>query len=114
MWRAGGARGGKQESEVFEDETAAERFRDLVNGHGQQWPPGGTRGQGFVADRRRSDTMFEPFALDYVDRLTGIQSDTRSKYKKEIRENMAPWFGPYSVEDGDGSIVRAMVQCMRS
>lgn len=110
MWRAGGARGGKQESEVFEDETAAERFRDLVNGHGQQWPPGWTRGHGFVADRRRADTMFEPFALAYVDRLTGIQGDTRSKYKKEIRENMAPWFGPYSVEDGEGSVVRTMVQ----
>lgn len=54
--------------------------------------------------------MFEPFALAYVDRLAGIQGDTRSKYKKEIRENMAPWFGSYSVEDGEGSIVRAMVQ----
>ncbi len=28
--------------------------------------------------------MFEPFALARVDRLTGIQGDTRSKYKKEI------------------------------
>lgn len=110
MWRAGGARGGKQESEVFEDETAAERFRDLVNGHGQQWPPGWTRGHGFVADRRRAESMFEPFALAYVDRLTGIQGDTRSKYKTRIRANMTPWFGPFSVEDGEGTIRREMVQ----
>lgn len=110
LWRAGGARNAKQESEVFSDETAAERFRDLVNGHGQQWPPGWVRGQGFIADQRRPDTMFEPFALAYVDRLTGIQGDTRSKYKTRIRANMTPWFGPYSVEDGEGSILREMVQ----
>ncbi|MCZ4125986.1 tyrosine-type recombinase/integrase [Streptomyces sp. H39-S7] len=110
LFRAGGARNAKQESEVFGDETAAERFRELVNGHGQQWPPGWVRGQGFVADQRRPGTMFEPFALAYVDRLTGIQGDTRSKYKTRIRANMTPWFGPYSVEDGEGSIVREMVQ----
>ncbi|MEU7584201.1 hypothetical protein AB0B50_42220 [Streptomyces sp. NPDC041068] len=41
LWRAGGARDAKQESEVFSDETAAERCKELVNGHGQQWPPRG-------------------------------------------------------------------------
>ncbi|MFF4666433.1 tyrosine-type recombinase/integrase [Streptomyces sp. NPDC001282] len=110
MWRAGGTAGGKQESEVFDEEPAAERFKDLVNGHGQNWPLGWIRGQGFVADRRRAETMFEPFALAYVDRLTGIQGDTRTKYKKDIQANMVPWFGPYSVEDGEGSILRTMVQ----
>ncbi|MFJ3710334.1 site-specific integrase [Streptomyces sp. NBC_01387] len=110
LWRAGGARSAKQESEVFSDEQAAERFKDLVNGHGQQWPLGWVRGQGFIADQRRPGTMFESFALAYVDRLTGIQGDTRSKYKTRIRANMTPWFGPYSVEDGEGSIVREMVQ----
>ncbi|MEU3501460.1 site-specific integrase [Streptomyces hundungensis] len=109
-WRAGGARAGKRESEPFDDLPSAERFRDLVKGHGEHWPPGWIKGHGFVADQRRQETMFEPFALAYVDRLTGIQGDTRSKYKKEIRENMVPWFGPYSVEDGEGSIVRTMVQ----
>ncbi|WP_260463047.1 hypothetical protein [Streptomyces sp. TRM72054] len=76
MWRAGGTAGGKQESEVFDEEPAAQRFKDLVNGHGQNWPPGWIRGQGFVAERRRAETMFEPFALAYIDRLTGIQGDT--------------------------------------
>ncbi|MFC7305918.1 hypothetical protein ACFQVC_17035 [Streptomyces monticola] len=35
-WRAGGARTGKRESEVFDDHKAAERFRDLVKGHGER------------------------------------------------------------------------------
>ncbi|MFE4635488.1 tyrosine-type recombinase/integrase [Streptomyces sp. NPDC056773] len=110
MWRAGGARGAKQESEVFEEETAAERFKDLVNGHGQQWPPGWVRGKGFVADQRKPGSMFEAFALAYVDRLTGIQGDTKAKYRRRIKANMVPWFGPYSVEDGEGGIIRDMVQ----
>ncbi|MEU8887345.1 site-specific integrase [Streptomyces sp. NPDC048442] len=110
LFRAGGARNAKQESEIFEDLKAAESFRDLVNGYGQQWPPGWVRGQGFVAEKRRPATMFEPFALTFIDRLTGIQGDTRGKYKKEVRENLAPWFGPYSVEDGEGGIIRDMVQ----
>ncbi|MGW4883419.1 tyrosine-type recombinase/integrase [Streptomyces murinus] len=95
---------------MFDDLPSAEKFRDLVKLHGEQWPPGWTRGHGFVADRRRKETMFEPFALAYVDRLTGIQGDTRAKYKKDILVNMSPWFASYSVEDGDGSILRSMVQ----
>ncbi|MEU4659332.1 hypothetical protein AB0G32_36280 [Streptomyces sp. NPDC023723] len=89
-WRAGGARNGKRESEVFDALTAAETFRDLVKAHGEQWPPGWTRGEGFVADRRRKEAMFEPFALAYVDRLTGIQGDTRAKYRKDVLDNMVP------------------------
>ncbi|MEU7584202.1 site-specific integrase [Streptomyces sp. NPDC041068] len=54
--------------------------------------------------------MFEPLALACVDRFTGIQGDTRAKYKKDVLDNMVPWFGPYSVEDGEGSILRSMVQ----
>ncbi|MFE2600173.1 hypothetical protein [Streptomyces sp. NPDC057617] len=50
--RAGGARGAKQKSEVFEESEAADRFPDLVNAHGQQWPPGWIRGRGLVQDLR--------------------------------------------------------------
>ncbi|MFI1885139.1 hypothetical protein [Streptomyces jumonjinensis] len=111
LWRrAGGGRGAKQESEIFTDETAAERFRDLVNGHGQNWPPGWIRGQGFIADQRRPETMFEPYAMAHIERLTGVQGDTKATYKKPVLENMSPWFKPYTVEDGEGSIVREMVQ----
>ncbi|MFF8432807.1 tyrosine-type recombinase/integrase [Streptomyces bacillaris] len=110
-WRGRGPDGeATNPTEYFDDPKSAERFRDLVDAHGQNWPPGWIRGQGFVADRRRQETMFEPYALAYVDRLTGIQGDTRARYKKEIRENMVPWLGPYSVEDGEGTIVRDMVQ----
>ncbi|MQS99333.1 site-specific integrase [Streptomyces jumonjinensis] len=110
-WRsAGGGRGAKEDTENFRDERSAEKFRDLVNAHGQSWPPGWIRGQGFIADQRRPGTMFEPYALAHIDRLTGVQGDTKAKYRKLVLENMSPWFKPYTVEDGEGSIVREMVQ----
>ncbi len=97
-------------TEYFDDPESAEKFRKLVDAHGQDWPPGWIRGQGFVAAQRPRETMFEPFALAYIERLTGVQGDTRSKYRKDIQANLVPWFGPYSVADGEGGITRAMVQ----
>ncbi|MEV3853093.1 site-specific integrase [Streptomyces sp. NPDC050095] len=104
MWRAGGVRGGKQESEVFDNETAAGRFRDLVNGHGQEWPPGWVRGRGFAEDVRDAGEMFEPFALHYVDQLTGVQGDTKAEYRKLIHQKLSPWFRSYSMRDGEGGL----------
>lgn len=109
-WRANGSRTGKRESEIFDDRKAAERFRDLVKGHGEQWPPGWIRGQGFVADLRSPEEMFEPFAMKQIELLTGVQGDTRAKYRRLVEQNMSPWFKSYSVRDGEGGITREMVQ----
>ena len=48
VWRTGGTRAGRWCRETFDDVRQAERFQDLVNGHGQQWPPGWVKGEGFV------------------------------------------------------------------
>ncbi|QNP71594.1 site-specific integrase [Streptomyces roseirectus] len=109
-WRAGAARTGKYESEIFSDPEAAKKFKDLVNGFGQQWPPGWIRGQGFVADLRSAEEMFEPFAMKQISLLTGVQGDTRAKYRRLVKQNMSPWFKNYSVRDGEGGISREMVQ----
>ncbi|MFF9521978.1 hypothetical protein ACF1DV_08325 [Streptomyces achromogenes] len=109
-WRAGGARAGKNESEIFTAPVAAERFRDLVNGHGQQWPPGWIRGHGFVSDLRSPEEMFEPFAMKQIGLLTGVQGDTKAKYRRLVEQNMSPWFKSCSVRDGEGGITREMVQ----
>lgn len=53
MWRAGGTAGRKQEPEAFDEEPAAQRFKDLVHGHGRNWPPRAESRAGFVAERRR-------------------------------------------------------------
>lgn len=45
LWRAGGSRTGQWCREIFDNDEMAKGFRDLVNGHGQQWPPGWVKGQ---------------------------------------------------------------------
>ncbi|MFD4657998.1 tyrosine-type recombinase/integrase [Kitasatospora sp. NPDC058444] len=104
-WRDGGARGAKQESERFGDETSAEQFRKLVEGHGEHWPPGWVRGRGFVEEEPEAPEvdpahMFEAYAMNYVNHLTGVQGDTKAKYRKLIARNMVPWFREYAVADG--------------
>ncbi len=108
LWRAGGAATGKQDSEIFSDSTLAERFKHLVDGHGQQWPPGWVRRKGFVVEEPAPEIdpahLFEAYALAYVDLLTGVQGDTKTKYRKLIRGNMVPWFRDLTVPDGPQAI----------
>ncbi|GAA2137924.1 hypothetical protein GCM10009760_18830 [Kitasatospora kazusensis] len=110
-WRDGGARTAKQESEKFDDIDSAERFQNLVDGFGQQWPPGWIRGRGFVEETPAEpeaevdpETMFEAYALKFVDLLTGVQGGTKAKYRKMIEHSMVPWFRDFSVADGELSI----------
>ncbi|MFE3600768.1 tyrosine-type recombinase/integrase [Streptomyces sp. NPDC059142] len=112
MWRGPEDQDGKrkQESEVFDDEKAAERFRDLVNGHGQRWPPGWVRGHGFVKDVREPDELFEPFALHYVDQLTGVQGDTKAEYRKLVHQKLSPWFRNYSMREGEGGLTSDLIR----
>ncbi len=110
MWRAGGKTDGKQESENFDDPEVAERFKDLVNGHGQNWPPGWIRGKGFVQDNQPEEEMFEAFAFKIIDKRAAAQGDTKAKYKKLVTDNMSPWFKHLTVRDGEGTITSEMVQ----
>jgi integrase len=86
LWRAGGKRDGKQESEPFQDKAHAEVFRGLVDMHGQQWPPGWVRGQGFVQQEapQGADMPLADWAHRVADRLTGIEERTRKDYKRDI------------------------------
>ncbi|MFJ4918502.1 hypothetical protein [Streptomyces sp. NPDC088725] len=59
-WRGEGP---DRPTEYFDDLASAERFRDLVSGHGERWPPGWIRGEGFVTDLRKPESMFEPWML---------------------------------------------------
>ncbi|MET8690499.1 site-specific integrase [Streptomyces sp. NPDC004732] len=103
-WRTGGTRSGSRASESFDDEPSAEKFKNLVDGHGQQWPPGWIRGQGFVENVRTPEEMFEPFALRHIDQLTGVQGDTKAEYRKLVRQKLSPWFRDYSMRDGEGGL----------
>ncbi|WP_031514757.1 tyrosine-type recombinase/integrase [Streptomyces sp. NRRL F-5123] len=84
-WRLGGGNGPVQ-TERFADPESAETFKQLVNLHKQQWPPGWVRGEGFVEEAEvPNDAPLLDYANRYVDRLTGIDDRTREDYRREIR-----------------------------
>lgn len=88
-WLQGG-RGGSWESESFEDSGQAETFRQLVDLHGQQWPPGWVKGRGFVEpDEVPGDMPWLDWCNRYVDRITGVDERTRDDYRREIRLHLS-------------------------
>lgn len=89
-WREGGGRSAPGQDEKFADPDSAETFKQLVNLHGQHWPPGWVRGQGFVEEPEKpGDAPLLEYAYRYVDRLTGIDDRTREDYRREIRIHFA-------------------------
>ncbi|MFI9200222.1 tyrosine-type recombinase/integrase [Streptomyces sp. NPDC053048] len=89
-WRDGGGRGGSIQTENFGDLPPAEQFRDLVNAHGQHWPHGWVRGQGFVEEKPiPGDQPLLDFAYRYVKRLTGVDKRTRDDYERELRLHLS-------------------------
>ncbi|MFJ2414397.1 tyrosine-type recombinase/integrase [Streptomyces brevispora] len=111
-WRAGGGRAGAWCNETFDDPDPAERFRDLVNGHGQQWPPGWVKGRGFVQPDEPAvpdAEMFAVYAHAYVGLLTDISDHTRTNYTRFIDNHLIPWFGELSVSDRGPRFTRAHI-----
>lgn len=109
VWRGGGSRTGQWGRETFDDETAANRFRDLVNGHGQQWPPGRVKGEGFVESSEPecpADELFPAYARKYVELLMDISGHTRTNYERFIENHMTPWFRDLAVSDRANKITR--------
>lgn len=89
-WIDGGGRTGEKQSERFGDRGAAEQFKNLVNAHGQHWPHGWVKGQGFVEEPAvPGDVPLDSYAARYVDRLTGIDERTREDYHREIRLHLS-------------------------
>lgn len=87
-WILGGGRGDgrKNETENFPDLDGATTFKQLVELHKNQWPPGWVKGRGFVEEPEHPDDMqLVDYAYRYVDRLTGIDTRTREDYRREIR-----------------------------
>lgn len=109
VWRAGGSRTGAWCRETFDDGDLAKRFRDLVNGHGQQWPPGWVKGEGFVEAGEppmQDSEKFAVYAHAYVGLLTDISEHTRTNYTRFIDNHMIPWFGELSVSDRGSRLTR--------
>jgi integrase len=104
-WLEGGLRGGIPESEVFDSEPEAIQFKLLVDAHGQHWPPGWIKGEGFVqpktAEENRAVVTFDVWAERFVDTLTGVEVRTRHDYRRDIRNHFLPTFGSKDICNAD-------------
>jgi integrase len=104
-WLEGGQRNGDPQSEVFGSEPEAIQFKLLVNAHGQHWPPGWVKGEGFVQPNATSETKavvtFDSWAEHFVDTLTGVEIRTRHDYRRDIRNHFVPLFGGKDICDVD-------------
>jgi integrase len=93
---------GQWQTENFggdQGETQAEQFKALVEAHGNTWPYGWVKGQGFVEpDAVPGDVDFLEWARRYVDRLTGVDARTKSDYRRDINRHLAGI--PYTAADG--------------
>lgn len=85
-WREAGL----WQDDKFGDPTSAEQFKKLVEAHGNRWPHGWVRGEGFVEEETiPGDMPFEVWAARYIDRLTGIEERTREDYHRDLRIHLA-------------------------
>lgn len=83
-WFTGGTRAGKQQYESFTTRGKAERFKLLVEESGEHWPEDWVPGKGFVgavdSAPSRDRATVQAMLTRYVDQLTDIGPDTRSRY----------------------------------
>ncbi|MGW2932926.1 tyrosine-type recombinase/integrase [Streptomyces sp. NPDC001156] len=120
-WREGGSREGAPQSEVFDSEPEAIQFKALVDAHGQQWPPGWVKGEGFVTpgedDAAKNVVTFATWAEHFVETLTGVEVRTRHDYRRDIRNHVRPFFGEKDICDPDAitpSDIRRWVNALES
>jgi integrase len=85
-WVLGGARGGRWQSETFDDRRIALKFQAMVEANGHRWPDGWVKGFGFATkpDEAQDEILFLDFASDYVRRLTSTAPDTQTKYLRQL------------------------------
>lgn len=82
---------GKGQAETFSTDTAALRFKLDVEEAGNRWPAGWVKGVGYVQKDTENYTVHFIDGMDrFINQLTGIQSDTKRRYRNQVRI-LAAW-----------------------
>lgn len=94
-WRLGGARSAPQQTERFDDEESATVFKEAVDDHGQQWPPGWVKGKGYIDPGAATEErfIFRDYGLESIRNRTGIEEHYRDAIRKEFETYLVPTFG---------------------
>jgi len=112
-WRRGGTAGGERESETFRDPKKAAHFKSAVELADGQYPPNflpGGGDDGWVdsetyrrlidsgADKPKVPTLAE-YAATWVQSLSGIEGQSRQRYRRLLALHILPWFGEAAIDD---------------
>ncbi|GGZ23934.1 hypothetical protein GCM10010387_16500 [Streptomyces inusitatus] len=102
-WRLGGGRDDPWQGENFQDEPAAEVFRDAVNEANQQWPLGWVKGKGYInpAAGTEEEYRFDAFARKSIRNRTGVEDRYRAAILKELETYILPTFGNCDVRSAE-------------
>lgn len=88
---------GSGQVETFSTRPKADRFRLDVEEAGNRWPPGWVKGVGYVQQNAEDYTVHFIDGMDrFINQLTGIQSDTKRRYRNQVR-TLAAWECPHPV-----------------
>lgn len=113
-WRTGGTATGHPESETFHDRTEAEYFKAAVKRAGENWPPNYIPKKGWVdpatyrywvgdgsaeVEEPAEQVTFADFANEWVDSLSGIEGQSRHRYRRILTLHILPWFGEAPIGD---------------
>lgn len=95
VWREDG----DKQQETFRDLAAATRFKQLVEGHGNRWPVGWTKGLGFAAAAPSADPTFGEWAIRAIESRAGANDRTRTDYLRDLRLHLDPVFGSMRLDE---------------
>lgn len=103
-WRLGGGREAPVQTERFDDEPSAEVFKDAVNEHQQQWPPGWVKGKGYIdlsAAVEETSYIFRNYAREVIKNKTGVEERYRRDCYRELEMYLEPTFGNCDVRSAE-------------
>lgn len=90
---------GEKQSETFPTDKQAAKFRQLVEGHGNHWPPGWIKGQGFAEAVPSAVPTFADWAARTIAARARANDRTRADYTRDIRLHLEPVFGSMRLDE---------------
>lgn len=115
-WRVIWYQDGERQYETLADDVEAAKFKQLVEGSGNRWPHGWTKGVGYGAEA--TGPTFEEWAEKAIARRSRASERAKEDYRRDLRTYAFPLFGrrpvgALMIEDSD-ALVEGMLALGRS
>lgn len=96
-WRVVWREAGVKQFEPFDTESAARKFQLIVEAHGNHWPPGWVRHQGFTQTPSTSPS-FDEWAVRAINSRSRANARTRHDYLRDVTRHLSGPFGSTPVD----------------